>query len=214
MEAIVKRLPAKLVSTIVIILLIVLIVLVFVAVYRGQSIELWGLKIGESKRIETSKTDSNPSANNSFKDKNSAGDELLTKCELEISALKKALNTESNMRVSQEKKIHELEHDLKVNRESLHNELKGKMHSIQMKLGGEEIELRQLQEKYEVTAKKYYPLQKSCEDGESFYRMECKEAGELRGSLEAIKLKIDFVTKSIENNRTDLNLLLVKSTEI
>jgi chromosome segregation ATPase len=140
--------------------------------------------------------------------------EISAKYEHEINKIKKKLSVEYNLRSSKEQQINELEQELKVNRESIHNELLGKINAIQTKLHSKENELRNLQDQYEVAAKKYYPLQRRCENGESFYNMECKEAGELRGSLETIKLKIGSLTKSIENDNNAFNLLLKKSKEI
>lgn len=210
MEAIVKRLSARLLSAIVIILLIILIILIAVALYRGQSIELWGLKIGETKRVDLSRNVTDLSTIKDCKDVNFACKEISAKYEHEISKIKKEFSAEYNLRSSEEKRINELEHELKVNRESIYNELLEKINAIQMKLRNKENELRNLQGQYEVAAKKYYPLERRCEKGESFYNMECKEAGELRGSLETIKLKIDFLIKSIENDNTAFNLLLRK----
>lgn len=213
-EAILKKLPAKLVSVIVIALLLLLIMITAIAVYRGQSIELWGLKIGERKTAELSKADIKPAVQKNIDVESASCKELVAKYETQILELNKALRSERNIRLSKEKRINELEHNISEKRESIHNQLMGTINSIQMKLSREENELRDLQEQYEVTAKKYYPVQGICNKGQSWYQQECKDAGELRGSLEATKLKIDSLEKSLEYNNTALKMLLEKSKEI
>ncbi len=212
-DAIVKSISPKILTLIVICCLTYIGIIATIAVFRGQPVDLWVLKIGNNKIQQADQFIYDNSKNSAKKDLILMSIEFesqLDGLKHEINELNKQIQTETNLRLSKERRINELERNLKSVRESNFKVLKRELISIKFRLGKDEIELEELQKQYEVFSKKYYSNIAGCEKGESFYGQECKKAGELQGSIEGIKQRIDYLMQSINNNNKLYNSIIDK----
>ncbi len=210
MEAIIRKLPPKLFSIIVVSLLIYLVVIITVAVFRGQTIDIWGLKISEIRAKVQAERDKTDKPNIlEHKQNNILLKERINKYQQEIQKLTENLSKEQNLRLSKDNRIDELESELKRIRGSNYKQLMRKLSNIEIKVENDEIKLLEVHKQYEALSIQYYPKQSRCNNGESsFYYQECKEAGELQGSIDGIKLRIESLKKTIENNNQKYKLLI------